>query len=435
MSGAHRKGRCPGALQPMQSGDGLIVRLRITGGALAPSLGRALAQCAETFGNGLLDLTSRGNLQLRGITDESLPALHARLDALGLLDEDPAAETVRNILASPLAGIDPSALLDVHPQIHALDMRLREDTSLHRLPGKFLFMIDDGGRLSLPVEAADVAFVASGSKDDPLFAVYLAGRPAGSCAASELGETAARLAIAFLQTRKDNTDRMADLVRCGNADAIAKAAELQHMPEDAAPRRRAKPRIPGFHHLGDHTALGLGLPFGRFNSASLQFIADATETAGGSLRLTPWRAILIVAAHIGANVADRMRDVGFILDENAPIRSVAACSGKPACRNGETLSHVDAARLASHAAKLTSSGIALHVSACAKGCAHPSPAPVTLVGHDGAYDLVLDGRASDKPALTGLTPASAERLLERLAAIAPTERAAFVKTLCNEAVQ
>ncbi|TAL82205.1 MAG: precorrin-3B synthase [Beijerinckiaceae bacterium] len=431
----HRKGWCPGALQPMQSGDGLIVRLRITGGVLTPSRARALAQCAETFGNGLLDLTSRGNLQLRGVIKEKLSPLQARLDALGLLDEDPAAEAIRNILASPLAGIDPSALIDVRQQIRTLDARLRKDKALHLLPGKFLFVIDDGGCLPLPIEAADIAFVAMGRKDDPRFAVYLAGKFAGACATDELGETAARLAIAFLRLRDSDTDRMVDLVRCGNADAIAKAAELQHMPASAAPARRARPRVPGFHHLGDYTALGLGLPFGRFDSASLQFIADATEAAGGSLRLTPWRAILIVAERIDASLAERLRDAGFILDEDAPIRSVAACSGKPACLNGETAAQADAARLASHAAKLTSGGIALHVSACTKGCAHASPAPITLVGHDGAYDLVLNGRANDKPALTGLTPASVECLLDRLAKIAPEGRAAFVKTLFNETAQ
>src|SRR6185312_9327186 len=112
----------------------------------------------------------------------------------------------------------------------------------------------------------------------------------------------------------------------------------------------------------------------------------------------------IVAEEIGADVAERMQGAGFILDEDAPIRSVAACPGKPACLNGETSSQADAADFAPSAAGLAAGGIALHVSACAKGCAHPSPAPVTLVGHDNAYDLVLDGRASDKPALTGLTP-------------------------------
>ena len=82
MSGAHRKGWCPGALRPMESGDGLIVRLKITGGEVSAELASALAQWAEDFGNGQIDLTSRANLQLRGVSEKTLPGLQDALDAL-----------------------------------------------------------------------------------------------------------------------------------------------------------------------------------------------------------------------------------------------------------------------------------------------------------------------------------------------------------------
>ena len=161
MSGAHRKGWCPGALRPMESGDGLIVRLKITGGEISAELAAALAKWAEDFGNGQIDLTSRANLQLRGVSEKTLPGLQEALDAHGLLDRDAEAESIRNILASPLAGADPDALLDIRPQIQALDERLRSDRALHDLPAKFLFLVDDGGRLPLPLAMSDIGFVAS----------------------------------------------------------------------------------------------------------------------------------------------------------------------------------------------------------------------------------------------------------------------------------
>ena len=75
---ALRKGWCPGALRPMPSGDGLLVRLRLSGGALSADLARQISRLASRHGNGAIDLTQRANLQLRGVRDETLPALIGR---------------------------------------------------------------------------------------------------------------------------------------------------------------------------------------------------------------------------------------------------------------------------------------------------------------------------------------------------------------------
>ena len=100
----------------MQSGDGLIVRLRPRG-HLTPAQLLAIAALAERHGNGLIDLTRRANIQMRGVEAESLPALWAALAELDLLDEAAEAEAVRNVLSSPLAGIDNSELLDPRPLV------------------------------------------------------------------------------------------------------------------------------------------------------------------------------------------------------------------------------------------------------------------------------------------------------------------------------
>jgi precorrin-3B synthase len=418
----------------MQSGDGLLVRLRIIGGAVTPDLARALAQCAKDFGNGLVDLSSRGNLQLRGVTQDALPVLQRRLDAFGLLDAEAEAEAVRNVLISPLAGIDPSALIDSRPLAYALDEMLRSDRNLHHLPGKFLFTIEDGGHLPLPWETADVAFIATEGAAAPYFAIYLGGIPAGACDVKAVCATAARLSSAFLELRRAEDRRMRDLVQRDGSKALAQAAELDAMPETAPHATRCTSHSLGLHLLGAQQALGLGIPFGRLDAKALQGLADAADAVTGKLRLSPWRAIFLIAHQIPSSIADRLRDMGFILDDQAPIRAVAACAGKLACLHGETKSQADALLLAPVARALGESGIALHVSACTKGCAHPGKAPVTLIGHDGAYDLVIDGRAGDPPILRGLTVADVEKLLPRLAAIAPADRAAFIRNhLCEAA--
>src|SRR5258708_26779936 len=102
------KGWCPGVLQPMQSGDGLIARVRPWCGAFGLDEASGLADAAARFGNGHIDLTRRGNLQIRGVSEESLSGLRAALDELNLLDHDPRTEAGRNIMVGPLAGLDPS---------------------------------------------------------------------------------------------------------------------------------------------------------------------------------------------------------------------------------------------------------------------------------------------------------------------------------------
>ena len=108
MSAVAIKGWCPGALRPMQSGDGLVVRIRPRVGRLDAIQAVGIAELAARYGNGLIDLTSRGNLQIRGVSDAGYPALIDGLAELGLLDADSETEAQRNILVTPFwtAGDD-----------------------------------------------------------------------------------------------------------------------------------------------------------------------------------------------------------------------------------------------------------------------------------------------------------------------------------------
>ena len=408
-----RKGWCPGALRPMPSGDGLIVRLRIDGGTVCPALGHALAGCAGDFGNGLIDLTARANLQLRGVRAAALPALHGALAKLGLLDADPDAEAVRNVMASPLAGIDPAALIDIRPCVRALDARLRSDTVLHQLPAKFGFAIDDGGSLPLPLDAADVAFLAGNGS----FAVYLGGESVGRCGVDAVPDVGVRLGRVFLELRGVGGEaprRMAGLVRRIGTEAIARAAGIDATPCDG-PRRRL-PRLLGERGLGRYRAFGAGVPFGRLDAKVLARLSDEAAAVNGELRLTPWRAIFVVSEHIDGGLGARLANAGLICDDADPRRAVAACGGMPACPHGSTATHADGTRLAALARGLGGDGVTLHVSGCAKGCAHPRRAAVTLVGRDGRYDLVRGGRANDPPAFAGLEIGAVETELQRMAA-------------------
>src|ERR1700748_1935785 len=105
----------------MQSADGLIVRLKLTGGIVDVLLAERIAGWSSRWGNGLIDLSSRGNLQLRGFSIHHLPALHDALAEAELLEDSETGEAARNVVCSPLAGLDPAAVLDVRPIAKSLE--------------------------------------------------------------------------------------------------------------------------------------------------------------------------------------------------------------------------------------------------------------------------------------------------------------------------
>jgi precorrin-3B synthase len=440
------KGWCPGALRPMESGDGLIVRLKITGGIVPLDLAAAIADWSARWGNGEIDLTSRANLQLRGVSAESLSELQSALAAHGLLDGNIGGEAVRNVISSPLAGLDPEAVLDVRPLARDLEVRLRDDTALHDLPAKFGFLIDDGGRLGLRDVRADVRFEAVLGADAPGFVVGLDGDgdAVGVCRPDEFVETAAALARVFLAHREPDVRRMRDLVERVGAAGIAADASLsasplegevgnglalpgggagaaiglidlrdQYPPPAAADAASTSPSRGEAMEMG--AFVGVGLPFGRIAAMELANLVQSVADSGATeFRLTPWRAILIpLPTAAGAKtLAEKLAHTGLILDSADPRLRVAACSGAPSCLHGTTATRSDATQLAA----LVGTDSFLHLSGCAKGCAHPRSAPVTLVGRDGLYDLVIDGAPSDLPSIRGLTLDEAAEHLRQMAA-------------------
>jgi precorrin-3B synthase len=407
------RGWCPGALRPMQSGDGLIVRLKLTGGIVDVLLAERIAGWSSRWGNGLIDLSSRGNLQLRGFSIQHLPALHDALAEAGLLDQGETGEAARNVVCSPLAGLDPAAVLDIRPIAKSLERRLATDASLNNLPHKFGFAVDDGGLLSIAGVAADILFVASQTVDGPAFTIHLAGAPRtclGPCCPETVPDVATALARVFLRLRPYSIRRMRDLVAAFGMETIAREAGLSASSVPQSVRVAMPDAFLGVHSLGAGAFLGLGLPFGRMTAGDFAELASSAATMGAhDLRLTPWRAILAPVPSIGRArmLSAELERRSFILDPEDPRRRIAACPGAPACKRATTSVRDDAAHLAATFAGVSGSGTVIHVSGCEKGCAHARAASVTLVGRDGRYDLVRNDVASGSPAERGLTLAQA----------------------------
>ncbi len=409
-----RKGWCPGALAPMAARDGLIARARPRAGRLSADDARALAQAARDLGNGVCEITSRANLQLRGLREETLPAFRAVLAALRLLDESVGAEATRNILVSPLAGLGGAP--DVGALAQALAAALAQAQDLHALPAKFGYALDDGGPLTLAHEGADLRFTFEAGRGLFSIAAGGAGPQAvglGFCARDEIIPLALSLGRAFLAIcgrLPEPPRRLGGLLARLGAENFARETGR---PSTAPPTAPTAPRPPvGFATYDGLACLGAGAPFGRLSAAMLEALAEAARTASGDIRLTPWRVFLLPGADAGA--AARLERAGFILSGDDARLAVAACGGAPSCAQGSSPAQDDALALAPLARALTPDGLVLHVAGCAKGCAHPRPAPLTLVARTGRYDLVRDGTARDRPSVENLSLTQARDLLHAM---------------------
>jgi precorrin-3B synthase len=392
------RGWCPAALRPMLSGDGLIVRVRPRGHALSAGDLIAVAAIAEAYGNGLIDLTRRANIQLRGVAESSLPAVWAELERIGLLDGPPEAEAVRNVLISPLAGADPSEMVEARALADELDAALTQNAALWMLPAKFAFVIDGGGALSLDGERADIRLRAVGRQ---FIAVGIdrlsAPRWIGTTTPGEAIAIAVSLAESFIALRPSSRSRMRDLGdRTADELCASVSARLHPLPE--APGERPAHRPLGAITIDGRTiAAGFAAPFGRLDAATLRRLAERALRLGiAEFRISPWRSLYALCDPTTAPaMLDSAVDAGLIVDAGDPLLAVDACPGGPACASSMVDTRAAARETAPMLAEL---GLrSCHVSGCSKGCARSAAADLTLVGGDDCFGVVRYDTTSAVP--------------------------------------
>ncbi|NOW45385.1 precorrin-3B synthase [Novosphingobium sp. SG751A] len=361
MSGFAIKGWCPDAWRPMATGDGLLVRIKPRLGRLSRDQALALCALAQTCGNGMIDITRRANLQIRGVSEANWPLLIVQLIEHGLTDPDAWRERARNILIAPnwAEGDDSHRI--------ACDLMARIDR-LPPLPGKVGFVIDAGRAPILSAEPGD--FRIERGADGGLI-LRADGRVCGTII--PFGQEAEALIALAHWFAQSGARRMA-----------RHHAPLPDWANGSQPPAPARPAIvPG--------GAAFGVPFGQIDASLL------ARTATSDLRITPWR-VLILEGTPTANIP------GLISDPASPLLRVDACPGAPACPQAS----VETRDLARRLAPVVKGR--LHVSGCAKGCARSGPADITLTGRDGRFDLAANARAgahdqTELPALTDMDPA------------------------------
>ena len=406
---ALRKGWCPGALRPMQSGDGLVVRVRAHAGRLPLSSATAIAGAATEFGNGKLDITQRASLQIRGVSEDNHPHLIDRLDALGLIDADIGSEAIRNIVVDPFGGLVPGRD-DVHELALELEHALAGHPELHALPGKFGFTVEAGSGSSFAGISADIHIETAAGR----FVVAPHGASAGLAAGrSDIIPLALEMALAFLRhplVQAGTVRRLAALI-----EAIGERPLLEGIGDTIVPRaKRTVPPGPGLVRGGDGgTAVIIGFAFGRIGADTLGRLAGRALAAGGrELRLSPWRSLVLPG--LDARFLAEIGDLDVITRADHPVMRIDACPGAPECSSATVATHDVARAIAALMDKAGDETTTAHVSGCIKGCARMASADIVAVGRDGAFDLVRCGRPDGAVAAAGLIEAEIIKEISRL---------------------
>ncbi|GGW50604.1 precorrin-3B synthase [Streptomyces caelestis] len=368
---------CPGTLRLHAADDGALARVRVPGGVLTVRQADALADAAERLGDGELHLTSRGNVQLRGLDDGCGGELAGLLDAAGLLPSR-GHERVRNIVASPLSGLDGRGALDVRPWLTALDTALCASETAQALSGRFLFALDDG-RGDVAGLGADVTVRATADGG-----AHLALGAAGEvlCVSAEEAARAALLAAeTFLDAARSSGARVWRVEELALPDdelltAVGRRLTAEGIRHERRGRETGHADGPPPGVVGD--ALSVHVPLGRLLADQWRELA---RVAAGELRLTPWRGVVLPTQGTHADESlDRLAATGLVTDPHSPWLRVGACVGRPGCAKSQADVRTDAAgtlgAIAPH-------GLPLYWSGCERRCGHPRGDRVDVVAEPG----------------------------------------------------
>src|SRR5262249_51982399 len=304
------------------------------------------------------------------------------------------------VLSDPLAGLNPQEAVDVDAIAADLRHAIAAAPFAADIGPKVSIAVDGGGTLHLDAVAADVRMRAQASGARLHVAVggdAETATPIGAVAAEHAVEAATRMLRVI--AAGGPAARARDIIATNGAAALCRVITDMLVDLPPPPRRQAAEPV-GTHALrDDRLAIGLGLAFGHAHATTLEEVTRAAAESGATgLRTAPGRALLVVG--VTEDNAERLADIaqrlGFIVRADDPRRQIVACAGAPICAAAE----ISTRALAPSLAKVAVAGAdapMVHLSGCAKGCACPRSAPLTVVGIEGRCGVVVNGSARDEP--------------------------------------
>ncbi len=401
--------RVPMGVYEQRENGTYMLRCRFPAGVLPPAQLRAVAVASRRFGDGTLHVTSRQDVQIHGVALNALHPALVELQQAGVTTKGGGGNTVRNITGCALAGVCPREVLDVTPHAQALTDRLLSNPLSFQLPRKYKLALSGCGADCAGAAVSDVGFVAVSGKDEPGFAVYVAG---GLGSRSRLGdlleefvtaealplvaEAVERVFDRHGNRRNRNQARLRFLMeRVGLAEfrrlfeaelalppRASRGALQQSVERPGAGSAVIPEKSPGRHvvvlplwlgELDADKADGLAAIAGRFGDGLLRAMQEQNLSLRG-----------VSDSDLPLLHAELVR-LGLPVDDPQILRDMVVCAGASTCRLGICLSRGLATAIA---AELRQDGLDLdhlgpirvHISGCPNSCGRHPLADVGLYG-------------------------------------------------------
>ena len=412
--------------------ESFMLRMRIPNGILKAHQLAGCADLCERHGGGYLHVTTRANLQMREIRPESAKPLLEELMDLGLVARGSGADNIRNVTGSPLAGIDPTEILDTRPLARDWHFNILNERVLYGLPRKFNVSFDGGGLSPALEETNDIGFQAVRVTEGPEAGIRLRlvlggisghhdlARPTGVFCrpeeATAIADAIIRVFIDHGDRTNRNSARLKYVLDSWGFDRFLAAVEdklgskLTRIDEALVVPRPATDR---YAHVGVHPQrqaglnwIGVVMAVGRMTGDQARGLAAVARDCGdGDVRLTVWQNLILSGVPDGrlAEAEARIAALGFST-RPTPIRAgLVACTGNAGCKFAASNTKKHALEIADHVEARVAIDVPvnIHLTGCHHSCAQHYIGDIGLIGarvpvnEDGdtveGYDMVVGG--------------------------------------------
>ncbi|OYQ66192.1 precorrin-3B synthase [Pseudanabaena sp. SR411] len=410
---------CPSLFNAATAQDGILSRIRLPAGLITSTQCEVLTAVVNKFGNGEIQITNRANLQIRtsqALTKEAL----LDLQDYGLASSNESTDGLRNMMASPSAGIDAHAKINTIPLVKAWNFYLLQHPELAILSNKFSICFDGSEAIRVSDRPNDICLVATEINGEIYFDLHLGLGDRGDSPApvgvlvpqKQVLEVLAALTEVYRQYTEQKLEqkthsrsrppRLRELLHDWGVEKylalVTKKLGYALRPSPLAPLplgERGTRSLEVYEHLGIHSQkqsglfyIGVVVPLGRLTSQQLTGLSNlAKQYGGGALRLTPWQNLLItdIAKADLEKVKQEILNLGLYILANHPYAAIAACSGYKGCKSAHTDTQADAKQVAAYLENCIQLDhpINIHFSGCEKSCAQHHPSDIAVVGMGG----------------------------------------------------
>jgi len=424
-----------------------MLRLRIPNGAMDSEKMNVLAGIVQRYGDdGSADITTRQNIQLRGVRLEDIPDIFSKLKAVGLTSIQSGMDNVRNLTGSPVAGIDADELLDTRELLQSVQDMVTNfgegNPAFTNLPRKFNIAIEGGRDNSIHAEINDIAFIPAYREGQLGFNVLVGGYlsaqrcaeavpldvwvPADStvvdlCRAVLTVYTENALAEGLRESRqrarlmwlidKWGIDRLRSAVEAEMGQALQTAAPTDELTQDKKDYLGIHPqKQAGYHYAGLH------VPVGRLSAETMFELARLAEVYGnGEIRLTVEQNVIIPFIPTERLEIFKTEPLlqQFPLEPSPLVRSLVSCTGKQYCNFALVETKARGLEIAQQLDQELNipDRVRIHWTGCPNSCGQVQVADIGLMGtkvrKDGAtvegVDLYMGGKVGKDAQLGNLT--------------------------------